>query len=241
VPPLQIAVVVPAFNEARRLGVTLERVLAFLERRGEPFEVVVVDDGSTDETAALAGSFGSRGVTVIELPVNRGKGAAVRTGVLATAAGRVLISDADLSTPIEEVTKLERALAEADLVVGSRAMRGARITVHQPLHRELAGKTFNLLIRLAGVRGVRDTQCGFKLLRGDRVRPLFAELVVDRYAWDVELVWLAGRRGMRVVEVGVEWRNDPSSHVRLARDAPRMLFDIARFRWRHRGAAGNAA
>ncbi|KAB2965552.1 MAG: glycosyltransferase family 2 protein [Thermoanaerobaculia bacterium] len=236
----RLAVVIPAFNEAGRIAPTLERVLAFLERRGEPFEVVVADDGSTDDTAGAARSFGARGVSVVRLPRNRGKGAAVRAGVAATRAERVLVTDADLSTPIEELPRLESALRDADLAIGSRAVAGATIPVRQPLYRELAGRTFNLLVRLAGVHGVRDTQCGFKLMDGERARSLVGELTVDRFAWDVELIWLARRRGLRVAEVGVEWRNDPASKVRLLRDAARMFADVLRFRRRHRAADRSA-
>jgi dolichyl-phosphate beta-glucosyltransferase len=229
-------VVIPAFNEAARIAPTLERVLGFLERRAEPFEVVVVDDGSTDGTGDIARTSAARGVAVVRLERNRGKGAAVRTGLAATRAERVLVTDADLSTPIEEIERLEEALRDADVAIGSRAVSSSRIPVRQPLHRELAGRTFNLLVRLAGVRGFSDTQCGFKLLDGGLARSLGSELTVDRFAWDVELLWLARRRGLRVAEVGVEWRNDPASRVRLFRDSLSMLADILRFRRRHRAA-----
>jgi dolichyl-phosphate beta-glucosyltransferase len=158
--------------------------------------------------------------------------------MLAVSGERRLMTDADLSTPIEELPKLEAALAGAEIVLGSRAVPGSRIVLRQPRHRELAGKTFNRLVRLAGgVHGVHDTQCGFKLLRGDWARALAAELTVERFAWDVELIWLARRRGLRVVEVGVEWRNDPATRVHLVRDSGRMLLDVLRFRLRHRKGA----
>jgi dolichyl-phosphate beta-glucosyltransferase len=231
-----IAVVIPAWNEEHRLGATIERVIGFLERRAEPFEVVVVDDGSTDGTAALAAGFGGRGVRVVKLPRNRGKGAAVRIGVGETVAGRVLVSDADLSAPIEELPKLEAALATAELAIGSRDLPGSDIVVRQPWHRALAGRTFRALVRALALRGFHDTQCGFKLGRGEEMRSLCAELTVERFAWDVELIWLAVRRGMRVAEVGVVWRDHPDSRVHLLRDSARMLVDIVGFRWRHRGA-----
>jgi dolichyl-phosphate beta-glucosyltransferase len=230
-----LAVVIPAYDEEARLGPSLEKILAFLGRRAEPYEIVVVDDGSTDGTAAVAERFAARGVRLIRLPANRGKGAAVRAGLAATTAERVLISDADLSTPIEELDRLEPELARADVVLGSRAVAGARIPVRQPWYRELAGKTFNLVVRAFGVGGIRDTQCGFKLLGGEAARALAGELTVDRFAWDVELVWLARRRGLRLAEVGVEWRDDPATRVHLLRDSLRMLVDVAALRRRHRG------
>ena len=228
------SVVVPAFNEAQRIGPTLERILAYFERRPPPAEIVVVDDGSSDATAEVAARFASRGVRLVRLPRNRGKGAALRAGVAATSGAAVLVTDADLSTPIEELERLEAALADAELVLGSRAVAGSRITRRQPWHREWMGRSFNRLIRTLGVTSLHDTQCGFKLLRGDVARRLFAELTVDRFAYDVELVWLARRRGFRVVEIGVAWHDSPASKVHPVRDAASMLIDVLRFRFRHR-------
>ncbi len=232
--PPRLAVVIPAFDEALRLGSTLERVLDHLERRAEAFELLVVDDGSRDETAAVAERFAARGVVVLRQTPNAGKGRAVRVGLLASTAEAILISDADLSTPISELDRLLPELERAELVLGSRAIEGARLERRQPFYRELAGKGFNLLVRLAGVRGIRDTQCGFKLLDGPTARSLARDLTVERFAWDVELVWLAQRRGLRIVEIGIEWHNDPASRVRFVRDSTRMALDLVRFRLRHR-------
>ena len=228
------SVVVPAFNEAQRIGPTLERILVYFERRSPPAEIVVVDDGSSDATAEVAARFTPRGVRLVRLPRNRGKGAALRAGVAATSGAAVLVTDADLSTPIEELERLEAALADAELVLGSRAVAGSRITRRQPWHREWMGRSFNRLIRTLGVTSLHDTQCGFKLLRGDVARRLFAEQTVDRFAYDVELVWLARRRGFRVVEIGVAWHDSPASKVHPVRDAASMLIDVLRFRFRHR-------
>lgn len=226
---------IPAFEEERRLGATLERICGYLEARGAAAEVVVVDDGSGDSTSRVAASFAARGVRLVRLPQNRGKGAAVRAGVLETSARRVLISDADLSTPIEQLAVLESAMGDAELVIGSRSVATSRVEVSQSILRELAGKAFNLLVRLGGVRGLADTQCGFKLIDGEVARGLMRDLVIDRFAWDVELIWLARRRGYRVAEVGVVWRNDPASKVHFLRDSSRMAVDLIRLRWRHRG------
>ena len=231
---IDLSVVIPAFNEASRLGDSLEQLLPYLEKRRQPFEVLVVDDGSADTTADVARQYAHRGVWVLELSRNRGKGAALRHGVVASSGAKVLLCDADLSTPIEEVSKLEPFLAEAKLVLGSRDVEGAQVELHQPWHRELMGKVFNLLIRALGFGDFRDTQCGFKLMDGAAARDLFPELTIERFAYDVELVWEAQRRGWRVVEVGVVWRDSPVSRVRPMADAPRMLRDVLRVRFGRR-------
>lgn len=232
---MDLSVVIPAYNEASRLGTSLERTVAYLEERGGDYEVLVVDDGSADATARVAEGWAERAVRVLRLPENRGKGAALRAGVTASRGDRVLLSDADLSTPIEDLPRLEERLGEADVVLGSRAVAESHLVHRQPLYRELMGKTFNLLVRLTAVGGLRDTQCGFKLLDGEVARSLFADMTVDRFAYDVELVWLARRRGHRVVEVGVTWADSPDSRVNPIPDSLRMLWDVVTLRWRHRG------
>jgi dolichyl-phosphate beta-glucosyltransferase len=228
-------VVIPAYNEAERLGSTLERTVDYLSRRGLSYEVLLVDDGSRDRTVQVAEAFADRGVRVIRHEQNRGKGAAIKTGVLASRGAEVLLSDADASTPIEELERLQRKLPEAPVVLGSRAVAGADIRQHQPFYRELMGKTFNRIIRLVGVHGLYDTQCGFKLLQGEVAREIGAELTVDGFAYDVELVWLARRHGYRVVEVGVIWVDSPDSRVDPVRSSLAMLRDVVRMRIRHSG------
>lgn len=236
-----LSIVIPAFNEESRLGDTLERICAFCHGRlapgadgALPWEVLVVDDGSADATLAVALAFADRGVRALRLEENQGKGAALRHGVLATRGARVLISDADLSTPIEDYDLLLPHLARAPLVFGSRARRDSRLTRRQPFYREWMGKTFNKLIWLAGVRGVADTQCGFKLFDGLVARRLFGLLTTPGFAFDVELAWLARRLGHGISEVGVTWHNSPASRVHILIDPPKMLLEVARFRWRHR-------
>jgi dolichyl-phosphate beta-glucosyltransferase len=237
---LRLSVVIPAYNEEARLGATLDRVADYLEARGDDAEILVADDGSTDRTAACAEQRATRGVRVIRLAHNQGKGAAARAGALESTGDLILLTDADLSTPIEELEKLEAALGDAALAVGSRAVAEADVAVSQPLYRVAMGKVFNRLIWLLGVRGIHDTQCGFKLLRGDVGRQIFRDVVTTGFAFDVELVWLASQRGLKVVETGVIWRNAPGSKVDVLRDPPRMLLDIRRFQ-RHHRQAGTAS
>lgn len=229
-----ISVVVPAYREEQRLPATLDRVLAYLEARRLPFEVLVVDDGSPDRTAEVARSYEARGVKLLSQPENRGKGAAVKRGVLASRGAKILLTDADLSTPIEDLERLERELGRAPVVLGSRALGSSEITLRQPFYREAMGKTFNWILRRLGLVRFRDTQCGFKLLEGETGRRLFAELTIERFAYDVELVVLAERHGLAVCEVGVRWADSAASRVNPLSDSARMLWDVLRLSLRRR-------
>jgi glycosyltransferase involved in cell wall biosynthesis len=232
-----LSIVIPAYNEEDRLGVSLPLIEAYLRERELDAEILVIDDGSTDRTASMARSFLSdRRGRVLSQPENLGKGAAVRRGVLQAAGRWVLITDADLSTPIEEHAKLARLARDEDLDVafGSRALPDSQVEIRQNKLRELMGKTFNLVLRsITGLKH-RDTQCGFKLLDGKRTRPLFERMVVDHFAFDVELLFLCDRFGLKVKEVPVIWRNSERSTVSVFGAPPRMLLDLLRVRWRFR-------
>jgi dolichyl-phosphate beta-glucosyltransferase len=213
-----LSVVNPAFNEAPRIESAIERVSAFLDGRGGSWELIVVDDGSRDPTAELVERLAARraNVRLLKLDRNRGKGAALRAGVAATRGRRVLMMDADLATPIEELPALEAALEQgAAVVAGSRAVAGARIARSQSRLRVLLGRAGNLWIRSLAVPGIHDTQCGFKLFDGEIARRLFALAREDRFGIDVEVLCLA-RRALRVPvsEVGVTWRHYEGSKVR---------------------------
>ncbi len=232
-----LSVVIPAYNEADRLPATLERIASYLRAEVGAFEIVVVDDGSQDATAesaraCLAEEPGGR---VLSLPENRGKGAACRRGVLAARGDRILICDADLSTPIEEERRLRAPLAAgADVVIGSRAHPEARIEVRQARLREAAGRGLNRIMRWLGLTQFRDTQCGFKLFRREAAHALFAESRIDGFLFDVEVLMLATRQDLTIVEVPVEWHNDPDSRVHVLRGLPGIAWQLLRISLRRR-------
>lgn len=235
---MQLSVIIPAYNEARRLGPGLGGILAFLGRNYPDFELIVVDDGSQDGTAgvvsaALAGEPRAR---LISYQPNRGKGYAVRAGVLASRGDQVLFMDADLSTPLSEIPRLLAHLADADIVIGSRGLPEADIRVRPPFYRRAASWLFDQIkYALVGLRRFRDTQCGFKAFRGAVARPLFALGQVDRFMFDVEILYLAEQAGLRIREMPVAWADMPGSKVRFWEGVINMFRDLWRIRRLHPG------
>lgn len=225
-----VSVVVPAYNEDNRLGRTLERITSYFRSRSIAFEVIVVSDGSTDETASVARAGGAA-VKLVELPDNRGKGAAVRTGVLESRGQLVLFTDADLSTPIEQWVPVHEKLDEGfDVVVGSRALADSRIEVRQPWYRERMGKTFNWILRRVLPLELEDTQCGFKLFESTAAKRLFGASRIDGFAFDAEILFLAKRFGYRVGELPVPWFDSVPSRVHAVWHSAQMLKDLVRIR-----------
>jgi dolichyl-phosphate beta-glucosyltransferase len=224
----EVSVVVPAFNESLRIGPTLDRIAEYFERGRVSIEILAVDDGSTDETAAVARAHGAR---VISFERNRGKGAAVRAGVLASRGAAILFTDADLSTPIEQFRPLQEKLLEGgDVVIGSRAIAGSKLEVRQPWYRETMGKCFNWTLRKLLPLEFRDSQCGFKLFRAAPARRLFEAARIDGFAFDAEILFLAARFGYRVAEIPVPWFNSLPSRVDPLRHSLEMLRDLLRIR-----------
>jgi dolichyl-phosphate beta-glucosyltransferase len=238
----ELSVVVPAYNEAARLPPTVQRVEAFLA--GRPHEIVIVDDGSTDGTVEAARAVARTGLVVLRNEGNRGKGYSVRRGMRAARGARRLMTDADLSTPIEELARLEKALdAGHDVAIGSRALEGARIEVRQPWYREGMGRLFNVFVRALVLPGLRDTQCGFKLFTGEAADAVFAAARLDGFSFDVESLFIARRLGYRVAELPVTWRNDAATRVGLL-GGFQAFPDLVRIRlhdWRGRYEPGAAA
>jgi glycosyltransferase involved in cell wall biosynthesis len=231
-PPPRISIVIPAFNESPRIAVSLCKVREFLGRTPLSFEIVVVNDGSTDGTAEIVRRFEGQGVRLIHHAENRGKGYSVRAGVLKAVGTYVLFTDADLSTPIDELQKLYD-IAErdpADIVIGSRAMDRRCIERHQSTGREIGGIVFNRLVRIGMGLKLYDTQCGFKLFHRARTRSIFEKQTIDGFGFDPEILFLAARCRLRIREVSVRWSHADDTKVRVIRDGLRMIGDLLRIR-----------
>jgi len=229
-----LSVVVPCYNEEQRLPRTIEQIERYLDGKHAPYELILVDDGSVDRTRQImdAAVDSHDGVRVAALPHNRGKGRALALGVQAAKGEQILLTDADLSTPIEELDKLETALSGgAGVAIGSRALRGSRVEISQPLYRVLMGKGFNLIVQAVLLPGIWDTQCGFKLFRGDVAHRVFAELITDGFGFDPEVLYRARKQGVKIVEVPVVWRNSAETKVSAVRSSFDMLKHVIRLRF----------
>ncbi len=230
----QYSIVIPAFNEQARIGATLERVMECIETRHWAAEVLVVNDGSNDKTAAIVRAFAHRHSTLrlIENPANKGKGYSVRNGILQSRGAIVMFTDADLSAPIEEAELLFAAIAGgADVAIGSRWLDRSRQTLQQPIYRRFFGRCFNWLTRLVMNLPLADTQCGFKAFRREAARTIFIRQRIERWGFDPEILYIALRLGMRVQEVAVTWGHDERSRISYLKDGLKMLQDLLRVRY----------
>lgn len=230
---VKVSFVIPAFNEAARIRDTLRRIAEYLKSARFDTEILVVDDGSTDDTAAIVERMEYSGLRLIRNDINRGKGYSVRSGVMAATGDYVLFSDADLSTPIEELDKLLTAAVNenADVVVGSRGLDNRYIEKHQSSVRESGGRLFNVMVRLLLGLTIRDTQCGFKLFNRARVQSAFQKQTTDGFGFDPELLFVMSRQGLKILEVPVRWSHAEGSKIRFFRDGVRMFTDLLRIRW----------
>jgi dolichyl-phosphate beta-glucosyltransferase len=228
------SIVIPAYNEGERLGATLEQVLAYVRQQGWDAEVIVVNDGSRDNTAGIVREFAESNpiLRVVENPGNRGKGYSVRNGILNSRGDIVIFSDADLSAPIEEMPKLLQALAAgADIAIGSRWLRAELQTQRQSLHRQVFGRIFNLLLRMILGLQFKDTQCGFKAFTRRAAQTILPLQRIERWGFDPEILFLARKFGFRVEEVPVRWGHSGGTRIHPLRDGARMFQEMLRIRW----------
>lgn len=233
-----ISVIIPAFNEAGRIGHTLERTVSFCRQKAYRYEIIVIDDGSSDDTAGIVAlaqtKEGDKRIRLLTNDKNRGKGFSVRRGVMAATGEYVLFSDADMSTPIEELDKLLQVLQDGcDVAIGSRGLSDSVIEIHQAWYRENMGKIFNKLVQWTVLEGISDTQCGFKCFRREVAHDIFRRQSVQRFGFDVEILLIARMRGYTIQEIPIVWKNSPESRVSPMTDAVKMLWDLLRlyFRW----------
>ncbi len=232
-PSFTHSIVIPAYNESARIGASLEKIQAYVRQKNWSAEIIVVNDGSRDNTSEIVREYARRfdNMRLIENPGNRGKGYTVRNGMLHTSGDYVLFTDADLSSPIEESEKLFGALnAGAEVAIGSRWLRSETQTLRQPLYRQVLGRMFNLVLRiLLGVK-FKDTQCGFKAFTRRAVETIFVRQRIDRWGFDPEILYLAHKFKLRAVEVPVNWAHDDRSKINPFTDGIRMAWEILRVR-----------
>lgn len=228
-----LAVIIPAYNEDQRILPTLERVRDYLSGQTYTWSVTLISDGSSDKTVEIGQNFAAQNPRfhVIDYKPNRGKGYAVRKGMLEVEGDLILFSDADLAAPIEEVEKLlVHMKAGADVAIGSRPLKESSLEVRQPLYREYLGRAFNFAVQTMAIRGIKDTQCGFKLFTQKAARDIFSRCKLDGFSFDFEALMVARDLGYRIDEVPIRWRHQEGSKVVLMRDGPRMLRDLVKLR-----------
>jgi dolichyl-phosphate beta-glucosyltransferase len=231
-----ISIVVPTFNEEARISSCLGAIERYFSESSLSYEILISDDGSTDNTLGHIKDMvsASSKIKVIKNP-HKGKGAAVRAGVLSSVGDLVLFTDTDFSTPLTELKKLLEKIENSgyDIAIASRDLPGSKIVRHQSLIREMLGKALNKIIQFVYVPGISDTQCGFKLFKGDAARQLFSKLKIDGFLFDVEMLYLARVQGLKVAEVPVKWEHNKLSRVRVLRDLPQVIFDLVRIKALH--------
>jgi dolichyl-phosphate beta-glucosyltransferase len=229
----ELSIIIPSYNEELRLPVTLSRIAAYTRSSNRAIEVIVVDDGSRDDTVAVAERFRNEipSLRAVSNGENRGKGYSVRHGMQEACGDIVLFTDADLSAPIEEVEKLLPAMKTNDVAIGSRAVDRSQITVHESRFREFAGIIFNKIVRLILRLPFVDTQCGFKAFRRIPCKIIFEQQTIERFGFDPELLYLARHHGLRAVEISVRWGHSPATKVNMMRDSIQMFIDVFVIRW----------
>jgi len=228
-----LSLIVPAYNEEKRIVRSVETALDYLGKMDFSWEIIIVDDGSNDDTVGVLDAYKDR-VKVISLPVNSGKGAAVRKGMMESKGEICVFTDADFSIPIHEIQKILPQMKEGtEICIASRAVDRSLVKEHQPFYREYMGRIFNWIVQIIVMRGIKDTQCGFKAFSRKAVDMIFPITRIDRFAFDVELLYLARKKGLGIAQVPVEWSNDPRSTVNPIKDSINMIFELFRIRRLH--------
>jgi dolichyl-phosphate beta-glucosyltransferase len=239
---MEISIIIPAYNEEKRIQKTLERIFSYMKEKKHDFEIIVVDDGSKDKTVELVELFrkkNSKGkkkadknrIKILKNIKNKGKGHSVKRGMLSGEKKWLLFSDADLSTPIEEIEKFEKYIDQYLIIIASRNLKESQIKIKQPKIRSTLGKIFPFVVNLFTIRGIKDTQCGFKLFRKDVAEKIFPLQTSKRFAFDVEVLFIAKKHGYKIKEIPVIWINALGSKVDPIKDSISMFFDLIRFRF----------
>jgi dolichyl-phosphate beta-glucosyltransferase len=231
-----LSIIIPAFNESERIIKTFSKIDAYTKKQSYSYEIIVIDDGSRDDTGDLVRDLSAQNDTIrfIRNKKNMGKGYSVKRGMLEARGEYLLFSDADLSTPIEEIEKLTPWFSQGyDIVIGSRGLPDSKVFKHQPFYREKSGRIFNILVQLLIMEGIKDTQCGFKCFRQDVAKRVFQKQTINGFCFDVEILFLATQLGYRIKEVPIVWYNADGSKVNIPWDPFKMFFDLIRIRWSH--------
>lgn len=225
--------IIPAYNEQERIGPTLARIADYFSTYPQSWQIYVISDGSSDNTNQVVEDFAKSNpnFALLAYSPNRGKGYAVRHGMLQVQADYILFSDADLAAPIEELTKLQTALNDqTPIAIGSRPLKESTLEIRQPWYRELLGRAFNKAVQILAVKGIDDTQCGFKIFRNDVAKDIFSRCKLDGFGFDFESLIIARDLGYTIAEVPIRWSHQEGSKVILLRDGPRMLRDLIKIR-----------
>lgn len=222
---MKITIIIPAYNEERRIGATLEKVLAYLGQKKISFEIIVVDDGSQDKTLEIVRKIDGSEIKILENKSNRGKGYSVKRGMLEAQGDWILFTDADLSTPIEELEKFLRH-ENFDILIASRDLPESKLVVPQPWHRKLGGRLINFFVQALILPGIKDTQCGFKLFRQEAAKKIFPKQTIEGFGFDIEILYIARKLGFKIKELPVAWLNNPETKVRPIKDGLKILQNI---------------
>ena len=228
---MEISIIIPAYNEEKIIEKSISKIISFLENKKFDYEIIVVDDCSKDRTRSIINNFNSKKIILIENKKNIGKGYSIKKGILNAKKNLVLFSDADLSTPIEELNSLLKYTDDYDIVIGSRRMKKSVIKIKQPLYRRLPGNMFPILVNFIILKDIRDTQCGFKLFKRNSARAIFKKQKIDGFCFDVEIMYLAKKEGYKIKEVPVAWTNFRDSKVNPLVDSIKMFVDLMKIRF----------